>query len=163
MLINLSALVSGGQTGVDRAALDFAIATGIFHRGWCPRGRRAEDGPLPGRCNLTETASRDYSVRTRQNVHDSDGTLILFRSQLEGGSAKTCRIARQLKRPLLVIDLVGPERLASLHQVRAWLKLEAISALNIAGPRESKQPEIYAQALQFLHELAGNSAMEMEE
>jgi hypothetical protein len=140
-------VVSGGQTGVDRAALDVAIALGIAHGGWCPRGRRAEDGVVPARYALTETASTDYAVRTEQNVVDSDATLILGRGPLGGGTALTRELALRHGKPLLVVDLAGPTELPA---VRAWLEAHRVGVLNVAGPRESGCPGIGAAAAAFL-------------
>ena len=89
-------IVSGGQTGADRAALDWAIAHGIPHGGWCPRGRKAEDGRIDGRYQLQETPSSSYTLRTERNVHDSDGTVVFsVAAVLTGGSMKTVRLARK--------------------------------------------------------------------
>ena len=98
-------IISGGQTGVDRGALDAAMELGIPHGGWCPRGRTAEDGRIPDRYQLRETDSPDYSFRTEQNVLDSDATLILYRGRIAGGTELTLRLARQHGRPHLVVDL----------------------------------------------------------
>ena len=147
--MRLRRVVSGGQTGVDRAALDAAIACGIPIGGWCPRGRLAEDGFVPHRYPLIETPSRKYPQRTMWNVRDSDGTLVIITGALEGGSAFTVRHATALARPHLVIDL----------EVRLYdapdLALEFIGAtriavLNVAGPRESSRPGIYGRAYQVL-------------
>jgi hypothetical protein len=86
----LQRIVSGGQAGVDRAALDWAIARGIPHGGWCPAGRIAEDGMIPERYQLRETASPGYRERTRRNVEDSDGTLILNLGELDAGRSPPC-------------------------------------------------------------------------
>ena len=138
---------SGGQTGVDRAALDVAIALGIPHGGWCPRGRRAEDGIIPARYMLREHASADYAARTEANVVEADGTLILCRGALSGGTALTLEIAVRERRPFLVVDLAaGPDDAA----VRAWLDAEGVGVLNVAGPRESQRPGIGAEANAFL-------------
>ena len=109
-------IVSGGQTGVDRAALDVAMAMGIGHGGWCPAGRLSEDGTVPSRYELRETDSSDYPARTEQNVIDSDATLILYEGRLKGGTLLTRRICRRLKRPHLVvrIDREESERGAAL-------------------------------------------------
>lgn len=140
-------IVSGGQTGVDRGALDVAIELGIAHGGWCPRGRLAEDGPLPSRYQLTETASPRYAVRTRQNVLDSAGTLILVRGPLLGGTALTYRLAHRFLKPCLVVDLdTAPDP----ECVRRWLTAHRVEVLNVAGPRESTCPGIARQAAQFL-------------
>ncbi|MFO1155009.1 MAG: putative molybdenum carrier protein [Rhodospirillales bacterium] len=140
-------IVSGGQTGVDRAALDAAIALGITLGGWVPRNRRAEDGRVPDRYAVRETASDAYDVRTRFNVRDSDATLILTRGRPTGGTALTVAIARALGRPLHVLDLDGA---SDLHDVRAWLAHEEIRILNVAGPRESSHPGIHDEAFALL-------------
>lgn len=143
-------VVSGGQTGVDRAALDAAIALGIDCGGWCPKGRRAEDGVIPAHYPLTETSLKDYRVRTRRNVRDSDGTLILTRGPLSGGTALTRRLAKELDKPCLVVDLA---RRPHASDVSAWLAAHDIRILNVAGPRESGQPGIYLQAKKFLQRI----------
>jgi len=142
-------IVSGGQSGVDRAALDAALTAGIECGGWCPRGRRAEDGPIPCRYPLQESASRNYARRTRDNVRDSDGTLIIVRDeeQLCEGTGLTAETARRLGRPFLVIDLsasADPDDAAA--RVAGWVRAHGIGVLNVAGPRESRSPEIYASA-----------------
>ena len=103
----LKKIISGGQTGADRAALDAALDAKFPCGGWCPRGRRGEDGRIPARFPLQECLSRNYAVRTRLNVVESDGTLILTRGSLSGGTALTDSIARELGKPCLVIDLVA--------------------------------------------------------
>jgi len=140
-------IISGGQTGVDRAALDAAIALGIDHGGWCPAGRRAEDGPIDPRYQLRETPETDYSVRTELNVRDADATLIICRGEPTGGTLLTIRLARQHARPLLIVDLstsVEPE------SIREWLAANKIENLNVAGPRESQSPGIGAAARELL-------------
>lgn len=142
-------IVSGGQTGVDRAALDVALALQIPCDGWCPRGRKAEDGPLAERYPLRETPSAEYAQRTEWNVRDADGTLVVNRGPLVGGTAQTVEVAARLGKPYLVVDLAqSPE--PARTQVRAWLRAHRIQTLNVAGPRESKSPGIYQQAQQFL-------------
>ena len=140
-------IVSGGQTGVDRAALDVAIELGILHGGWCPRGRKAEDGPIPTRYVLEETRSSAYAARTEKNVLNSDGTLILYRSVLQGGTALTRDLARRHERTLFLVDLASP---VSPSVVRGWIESEAIRVLNVAGPRESQTPGIGREASEFL-------------
>lgn len=147
--MRLRRVVSGGQTGVDRAALDAAIECGIPVGGWCPRGRLAEDGFVPHRYPLTETPSRKYPQRTTWNVRDSDGTLVLIAGPLEGGSALTVKHAKALGRPHLVIDL---ER--NLYDAPdlalEFIAANRIAVLNVAGPRESSRPGIYGRAYQVL-------------
>jgi hypothetical protein len=146
-------IVSGGQSGVDRAALDVALARGIPCGGWCPRGRRAEDGPLPPRYPLTETPSAGYAERTTWNVRDSDGTLILNAGRLSNGTRLTAREARALGRPHLLIPLDRQTPAAQVRAIRAWLREHRISTLNVAGPRESKRPGIYRLAAALLRAL----------
>jgi hypothetical protein len=140
-------IISGGQTGVDRAALDAAIELGIPHGGWCPRGRLAEDGPISDQCRLTETDSADYPARTERNVVESDATLILCRGRVAGGTELTLRLAEQHRRPRLVVDL---DRAVDPVQVREWLDREQVAVLNVAGPRESQSPGIGSLAKEFL-------------
>ena len=147
-------IVSGGQTGVDRAALDVALLLGFEIGGWCPRGRRAEDGPISENYPLTETASADYSRRTVANVRDSDATLVLSRGQLSGGTALTRDTARTRRKPFLVLDL----RTATPDDAAAWIKGQAISVLNVAGPRESAAPGIYEEASSYLRRVLGSVA-----
>jgi hypothetical protein len=144
---DLVRIVSGGQTGVDRAALDVAISLGIPIGGWLPRGRLTEEGPLDARYPLRETASARYADRTRLNVRDADATLILTRGRPTRGTALTLAFARQLRRPYLLIDLERPMPPAT---VRAWLIRQRVRTLNVAGPRESLASGIYGEALSFL-------------
>lgn len=147
-------IISGGQTGVDRAALDVALELGLPCGGWCPKGRKARDGPIALRYPLQETPSDDYAQRTVWNVRDSDGTLILLRGQPTEGTALTIEVAEGQGKPYLVLDLDTPPGLAP---VRAWGTTHRIRVLNIAGPREEKSPGIYAQASQFLRKLLSTS------
>ncbi|NJO55269.1 MAG: molybdenum cofactor carrier [Rhodospirillales bacterium] len=143
----LRRIVSGGQTGVDRAALDIAIALGIGCGGWVPRGRRAEDGTIASHYPVRECRSSSYGVRTRLNVRDTDGTLILCRGRPSGGTSLTLAIARELARPVRVVDLDHPDEPAS---VRTWIANQRVKVLNVAGPRESGNPGIHADATAFL-------------
>lgn len=143
-------LVSGGQTGVDRAALDAGFALGIPLGGWCPAGRWAEDGSIGRRYPLVETPAADPAQRTEWNVRDSDGTLVLVERRPRGGTALTVQIALRLGRALLVVDLAGRP---DVHSARAWLRSEQIAVLNVAGPRESQCPGIYFRAFRFLRML----------
>lgn len=143
-------VVSGGQTGVDRAALDAALALGLPIGGWCPAGRRAEDGPLPAGYPLTPTPSGNEAVRTELNLRDSDATLVLYRGEVGGGTRLTVQLARRLGRPLLLRDLDHPIVVAELT---AWLRINHVLVLNCAGPRESERPGIQAQAQALLTEI----------
>jgi hypothetical protein len=135
---------------VDRAALDVALAREMPCGGWCPKGRRAEDGAIDARYPLAETPSEQYPQRTEWNVRDADGTLILSRGRLTGGSALTRTLARRLGKPCLVVNLAGRP---SARAVQGWLARHQVRELNVAGPRESQQPGIAAQAAQFLQEV----------
>lgn len=143
-------IISGGQTGVDRAALDVALDLGLPRGGWCPKGRRAEDGPIPARYPLKETGAAQYPVRTEWNIRDSDGTLVLAYGPARGGTALTLKLARRHKKPLLVIDL---RQNGFAGTVREWGEKNRIKILNVAGPRESEAPGIYGLACQFLREV----------
>ena len=137
-------IVSGGQTGADRAALDEAVRARVSHGGWVPRGRRAEDGSIPRRYRLKETPTGRYADRTERNVQEGDGTLIVSRGALTGGSLLTQGLARKHRKPCLHVDL-GGERdvLEAARTVRAWILDHRIQVLNVAGPRASNDPRIY--------------------
>lgn len=144
-------IVSGGQTGADRAALDFAIRFGIPHDGWCPRGRLAEDGPLDDCYQLRETPTSKYDQRTRWNVRDSDATLVVtIQAKPTGGTALTLGVARQQGKPCWHISR---ELITSLDEagqrVTDFLTEHNVHRLNVAGPRASQEPEI----AEFVNEL----------
>ena len=141
-----SRIVSGGQTGVDRAGLELAIAHNIPHGGWCPRGRRSEDGTIPSRYELEELDSPDYPARTEQNVIDSDATLILFEVAIKGGTRLTRRYARRWDKPVLSLNIEAADPV----ELRDWIDLVRPNTLNIAGPRESSFPGIGDRAFAFL-------------
>lgn len=145
LMIPVQKIISGGQTGVDRAALDFAIERGIPHGGYCPKGRRAEDGQIPNRYQLVETESEEYSVRTEKNVKESDGTLIFYRRTLTGGTLLTAELCQAKKKPHFIVDLDNPPEDLP-HTFNAWLTTRRIRILNIAGSRESSENNIYAKA-----------------
>lgn len=142
--------MTGGQTGVDRAALDVALARGIPAGGWCPKGRRAEDGPIPSRYPLRETPLPDYAQRTSWNVRDSDGTLVLSVGPSQGGTALTIAEARRQGKPLLVVDLLQP---TSSADVRVWIEAHRVGTLNVAGPRAGEVPDVYEKARAYLERL----------
>ena len=143
-------ILSGGQTGVDRAALDAARKVGIDHGGWCPLGRRAEDGPIPSHYELRETDSADYPIRTERNVLEADATLILYRSKLTGGTKLTRKLAASHAKPYFLHDLAAS---SDLEDVSSWLESSEFHTLNVAGPRESSAPGIQNDAFEFLTRL----------
>lgn len=138
-------IISGGQTGADRAALDFAIAQGIEHGGWCPRGRRAEDGKIPSCYSLRETPSKHYLQRTKWNVRDSDATVVFsIKSQLTGGTRLTYELAQQLGRPVLLLSRDANDVQSAAEHLRRFVDQYGVCTLNVAGPRASQEPEIRA-------------------
>lgn len=146
----LKTRIGGGQTGVDRAALDVAWAFGLALGGGCPRGRRAEDGSLPDCDPLRETMESDDETRTRRNGEDSDGTLILNWGKLDGGTALTAAHARQIGKPCLIVALEEGIEPAAF---RDGLNEHRIAVLNVAGPRESQRLGIQAAAYSCLEGL----------
>ena len=140
-------IISGGQTGVDRGALDAALELGLEAGGTVPRGRRAEDGRVPDRYPLRESSSPGYAERTERNVLDGDATLILCPGEPTGGTRLTWRLALRHERPVCVVDIEGE---APAGRIRAFLGRISPKTLNVAGPRESSQPGIAARTRELL-------------
>lgn len=145
----ITKIISGGQTGVDRAALDVARQLEIAWGGYCPKGRRAEDGPIPevyGR--LIETGSTKYPVRTEMNVREADATLIITWGEPTGGSLLTVKLCKKHDKPHFVADMHE----TPLPQVVSWLEGVRPTVLNVAGPAQSKFPliDVHERARQFL-------------
>jgi hypothetical protein len=160
-------ILSGGQTGADRAALDFAIRYGLPHGGWCPRGRNAEDGVIPRNYALRETPSRRYSQRTEWNIRDSDATVVFsIRPEVIGGTALTLSVARRLGKPCLHLcrEIDSPDSAGSTisadgdlrviahaaEKLQSFLNTHDVDRLNVAGPRASQEPEIAGFVQQVL-------------
>ena len=155
----ISKLVSGGQTGADRAALDVALALGIPCGGWVPKGRLAEDGRIPDVYpNLVEADSQVPEVRTEFNVRDSDATLIFSRGSLTGGSGFTREVAARLGKPCLHVDLAVAPHAEAVATVCRWLDEVQPAVLNVAGPRASSDPKIYARVRDVLTEALSSAA-----
>ncbi len=146
-------IISGGQTGVDRAGLEAALRVGIPHGGYCPKGRRAEDGVIPDKYLLTELPERNYKVRTERNIIESDGTLVINQGPLKGGTLLTVRLAKKHKKPVLVVQLEQHD----LAEVHLWGNQNKVKVVNIAGPRESgREGGIFDSAYSFLLEILGD-------
>lgn len=149
MPLPITKLVSGGQTGADRTALDFALQHGIPHGGWCPKGRKAEDGPMDPKYQLTETPSADYLQRTEWNVRDSDGTVIFSMAPtLTGGSKRTAELARKHKKPCAHISKAHHGDAA--EALLRFIEGHGIKVLNVAGPRGSKESEVAVFVMEVL-------------
>lgn len=148
--LGLTKIVTGGQTGVDRGALDAAIACNVPHGGWCPKNRQAEDGKIAERYQLTEMKSGDYASRTEQNVIDSDGTLILYTPPISGGTLLTQVKAKAWNKPLLRQRLDQP---IDYQRIVAWIAEHRIRILNIAGPRGSSAPGLQELTCQVVANL----------
>ncbi len=146
----LKKIVSGGQTGVDRAALDGAMEVNFSVGGWCPKGRIAEDGKIDTKYPLIETNSQNYTIRTEKNVIDSDGTLVFINKELEGGTLNTVKYCEKHKKPVKVVDTNKDFDISSILN---WIKENNIATLNIAGPRASKQPKIYNKVKPIIKDL----------
>jgi hypothetical protein len=143
-------IISGGQTGADRAALDFAIMLGLPHGGWIPKGRKSESGELPDKYRLKEMPTSSYSKRTEQNVLDSDGTLIVSHGRLIGGSALTKELTQRHGRACIHIDFNAHDLLDAAKTVQSWVAKNGIETLNVAGPRASEDPDIYRRTMDIL-------------
>jgi hypothetical protein len=153
--VRIAKIISGGQTGVDQAALDTAVALGIPHGGWVPKGRKTENGGLPDKYKLKEMPTSSYAKRTEQNVIDSEGTLIISLGPLTGGSELTHKTAMHHDRPCLHIDLRVLDPHKAVKTVRAWIAHHGIKVLNIAGPRASETPNIYDMTANILKAILG--------
>ena len=152
-------VISGGQTGADRAALDAAVVCGVDHGGWCPKGRFAEDGPIPAKYNLQETEDEDYPSRTKANVEAADLTLIFSRGPLRGGSLLTQKFAQELGKPCVHIDLLEySDIFQALEKLPELCPNVGKIVLNVAGPRASNDPEIYTAVYEAMISLLHREA-----
>jgi len=146
-------IISGGQTGADRAALDYAIEFNISYGGWVPKGRKTEDGRLPAKYILQEMQTSDYSKRTEKNILAADGTLIVSHGRLTGGSALTQFLAEKNDKPFFHVDFNRMSLEEAGKAVRIWVEKNEIETLNVAGPRASKDSAIYEATRRLLDEV----------
>jgi hypothetical protein len=144
MITQITKIVSGGQSGADQGGLDAALYCSIPHGGWCPKGRKSENGIIPAKYQLQEMPSADYLARTKANVVDSDATIIFTYGELDGGSLKTAQFAIKFRKPHLHVDLEKVTRPESIQAVVKWLheSCPGECILNVAGSRTSKAPDI---------------------
>jgi len=149
-------IISGGQTGVDRGALDAAIRHGFPCGGWCPENRLAEDGIIPGKYPLTELINGNYSDRTKKNVEDSDGTLIIYNGTLAGGTLLTVETARKLNKAVFLNNCSLSSHKSSVTETSKWISEKNIKVLNVAGPRQSEWDEGYMISLEIIGSLIKN-------
>jgi len=143
-------IISGGQTGVDRAALDVALRHGIECGGWCPAGRLDEFGKIPDHYPIQELQGGGFTERTLQNVKDSDGTVVVYWVELRGGTAQTVNFCLELKRPHELIDASKISTEGAAKLIGDFVRKNKIGILNVAGPRQSEWPEGYAYASRAL-------------
>ena len=146
-------IISGGQTGVDRGALDAALELGVPCGGWCPAGRLAEDGVIPERYPVTELPGAGYGERTRKNVEDSDGTLIVTFGHASGGTAYTIEVCEKLARLHLIVDALGVTLEEAIGRAVRFVREKGVGQLNVAGPRASGEPRAYEYAYALVREL----------
>ncbi len=151
--ILIKQLISGGQTGADRAALDLAIALNIPYGGWLPKGRKTEEGPLPDKYQLQELPTGEYKKRTEKNILDSEGTLIVSHGELSGGSALTRDLAKKHKKYWIHLDMKDLPLEIAAEKLKSWIAINNISVLNVAGPRGSKDPKIYKATMDLLEKV----------
>lgn len=146
-------IISGGQTGVDRGALDACLDYSFRCGGWCPKGRLAEDGVIDKKYPLRETEEDEYSFRTIKNVEEADGTLIIAPENISGGTLLTHQIAKKKNKPVLLITADPPDNTLKEAAIVDWLVKHSIETLNVAGPRESQWPGAYSKSKQLISQL----------
>ncbi|MHA3775597.1 putative molybdenum carrier protein [Verrucomicrobiota bacterium sgz303538] len=146
-------IVSGGQTGVDRGALDAALMLGVPCGGWCPAGRLDEDGIIPERYPVTELEGGGFRERTIKNVQDSDGTLVLYFSEIQGGTGTTVDACVELQKPCKLIDCNETASKSAAASAADFIRQCGIKTLNVAGPRASEQSSAEQFAFEVVREL----------
>jgi hypothetical protein len=159
----LEKIISGGQTGADQAALDVAVKYNIPYGGWIPKGRKTEAGPLPSRYTMAVMPTADYRDRTRQNVLDSQGTVILYRRHLTGGSRLTRELVQSVQKPYFAVDLMVFDPFEAAMMLQTFVHENRIRVLNVAGPRASHDPGIYEDVKIILETLVYLLFLEQDE
>jgi len=150
LTFNKITIISGGQSGIDRAALDFALKHKIPCGGWCPRGRKAEDGLIPDHYPLEEANFESPQHRTKKNVDESDGTLILYITEPDEGTRFTLQYAKEGKKPVYILKESDKVNSAEFS---LWMDVNKIKVLNVAGPKESSEPGVYDFAIKAMKQL----------
>jgi len=144
-------IISGGQTGADRAALDVAVRLGLPYGGAIPKGRLTEDGPLSDKYKgMVELDTSEYPVRTERNVVDSDATLIFTLGAPDRGTSLTIKLAKKYRKPFLIINIKEEEKIKTIEKIKKWLKDTSPHILNVAGSRESHAKGIYEKVFNIL-------------
>jgi putative molybdenum carrier protein len=151
-------IISGGQTGVDRAAPDAALEVGVPCGGWCPAGRKAEDGPIASRYPLRELPGAGYIQRTRKNVEDSDGTLIVIFGAASGGTLRTIEFCQQLGKPHFIVNALAIDYERAAKAVLSFIREYAVVRLNVAGPRASGEPKAYTYTVNLVTDIVAATA-----
>ncbi len=151
-------VISGGQTGVDRAALDAALDSGAEAGGWCPEGRMAEDGMIPDKYPVKVLPNAGYRQRTRRNVKDSDGTIVIYFSHPSGGTEQTIGDCIKERKPYMLIDAeeLSVEKASTI--ITTFIVRNSITVLNVAGPRSSGEPRAYEYANKVIRDVLQHSA-----
>jgi hypothetical protein len=144
-------IISGGQTGVDRAALDAAMDLGLPCGGYCPKGRKAEDGMIPEKYPLQSVSSANYRVRTQKNILEADATLIIFKTLLQGGTRLTVDLCRKHHKPLITIDADAVNLQKAVESLLQFIESNPFCVINVAGPRKSQWPEGYDYAYEAIY------------
>lgn len=148
----ITKIISGGQTGVDRAGLDAAIVLNIEHGGYVPKGRKAEDGQVPLKYQMEEMKKGGYQARTKKNIEASDGTVIFCQGRPSTGTKLTADHAIKINKPLLILDIDAVSKQTAVERIRDWIAKEGVEVMNVAGPRQSSAPIVALLAKKILLE-----------
>ena len=150
-------MVTGGQTGVDRAMLDFCLDHGISCGGWCPQNRKAEDGTIDLKYPVKELPKASYRKRTAANVKESDATVIIYHNEMDGGTLKSFEFAQKEKRPFLLLDMSVMDPFQASGKLQKFIQRYHPEILNFSGPRHSEWPEGYGNCYAILQQTFGQA------